>query len=138
MEFSWHNQNEGMKMVKVSILNLNSPENMNRWIIGGPPQVPEDSSSYSEQIQVAYVKNIQKGILDKEPEHYHTSPIEEFYLVLRGMLKVKVEDDVITVKPMQILAIPPKTRHKIVNHSQKLQYFTIRAPFSTEKTKIEF
>jgi mannose-6-phosphate isomerase-like protein (cupin superfamily) len=124
-------------MVKVAILNLKDPENMNRWIIGGPPQVPKDSSFYSEQIQIAYVKNIQKGILTKEPEHYHTSPIEEFYLVLKGTLKVKVENDIITIKPMQILAIPPEIHHKIVNHSQKLQYFTIRAPISTEKTKVE-
>jgi mannose-6-phosphate isomerase-like protein (cupin superfamily) len=124
-------------MVKVAILNLRNPENINRWIIGGPPQVPKTSPFHSEQIQIAYVKNIQKGILEKEPEHYHTSPIEEFYLVLKGTLKVKVEENTITVKPMQILAIPPKTRHKIINHSQKLQYFTIRAPISTEKTKIE-
>ena len=124
-------------MVKVAILNLKDPENINSWIIGGPPQVPKDSPSYSEQIQIAHVKNIQKGILNKEPEHYHTSPIEEFYLVLKGALKVKVENDVITIKPMQILAIPPETHHKIVNHSQHLQYFTIRAPISTEKTKVE-
>jgi mannose-6-phosphate isomerase-like protein (cupin superfamily) len=124
-------------MVKVEVLNLKNPENMNRWIVGGPPQVPKDSPFYSEQIQIAYVKNIQKGILDKEPEHYHTSPIEEFYRVLKGKLKIKVENTIITIKPMQILAIPPKTRHKIANHSQRLQYFTIRAPISTEKTKIE-
>ncbi|NWG11078.1 cupin domain-containing protein [Candidatus Bathyarchaeota archaeon] len=124
-------------MVKVEVLNLNKPENINRWIVGGPPQVPEDSPFYSTQIQIAYVKNIQEGVLDKEPEHYHTSPIEEFYLVLKGTLKVKVENTIITIKPMQILAIPPKKRHKIVNHSQYLQYFTIRAPISTEKTKIE-
>jgi mannose-6-phosphate isomerase-like protein (cupin superfamily) len=124
-------------MVKVAILDLNNPENMNRWIIGGPPKVPKTSPFYSEQIQIAYVKNVQKGILEREPEHYHTSPIEEFYLVLKGTLKVRVEEDIITVKPMQILAIPPKTRHKIINHSQKLQYFTARAPVSTEKTKIE-
>jgi mannose-6-phosphate isomerase-like protein (cupin superfamily) len=119
-------------MVKASILNLNNPENMNRWIIG-----TKDVLFHSEQIQIAYVKNIQRGILDKEPEHYHTSPIEEFYFVLKGTLKVKVENDIITVKSMQILAVPPKTRHKIVSHSQRLQSFTIRAPISTEKTKIE-
>lgn len=124
-------------MVKVAALNLKDPENINRWIIGGPPQVPKSSPFNSEQIQIAYVKNIEKGILNKEPEHYHTVPIEEFYLVLRGTLKVKVEDNIITLKPMQILAIPPKKRHKIINHSQKLQYFTIRAPISTEKTKKE-
>jgi mannose-6-phosphate isomerase-like protein (cupin superfamily) len=124
-------------MVEVAILNLMSPENINRWIIGGPPQVPEGSPFCSGQIQIAYVKNIEEGVLKKEPEHYHIPPIEEFYLVLKGTLKVRVENDIITVKPMQILAIPPKTRHKIVNHSQHLEYFTIRAPISTEKTKIE-
>lgn len=124
-------------MVDVAILNLMNPENINRWIIGGPPQVPKDSQFYSEQIQIAYVKNIKEGILNKEPEHYHTSPIEEFYLVLKGILRMRVENDIITVKPMQILAMPPKTRHKIINHSQHLEYFTIRAPVSTEKTKIE-
>jgi mannose-6-phosphate isomerase-like protein (cupin superfamily) len=95
-------------MVKVAILNLKDPENMNRWIIGGPPQVPKDSQFYSQQIQIAYVKNVQRGIITKEPEHYHMSPIEEFYLVLKGTLKVKVENDIITIKPIQILAIPPK------------------------------
>lgn len=126
-----------MKMVKASILNLNSPENMNRGIIGGPPQVLKDSPFYSEQIQIGYVRNVQKGILDKEPEHYHTTPIEEFYLVLKGTLKAKVENDIITIESMQILVVPPKTRHKIVSHSHRIQYFTIRAPISTEKTKRE-
>jgi mannose-6-phosphate isomerase-like protein (cupin superfamily) len=124
-------------MVKASILDLNHPENMNRWIIGGPPGVPKDSSFYSEQIQIAYVRNIKKGILDKEPEHYHIPPIEEFYFVMNGTLRVKVENKIIIVKSMQILAVPPKTRHKIVSHSLRLQYFTIRAPISTDKTKIE-
>jgi mannose-6-phosphate isomerase-like protein (cupin superfamily) len=124
-------------MVEIAILNLMKPENINRWIIGGPPQVPEDSPFRSKQIQIAYVKNIEEGILNREPEHYHTPPIEEFYLVLKGTLKVRVENDTITVKPMQILAIPPRTRHKIINHSRRLEYFTIRAPISTEKTKIE-
>jgi mannose-6-phosphate isomerase-like protein (cupin superfamily) len=124
-------------MVKLTVLNLKDPENINRWIVGGPPQVSKTSLSHSEQIQIAYVNNIQKGILNKEPEHYHTKPIEEFYLVIKGTLKLKVENKTITLKPMQILAIPPETSHKIINHSPKLQYFTIRAPFSTEKTKIE-
>jgi mannose-6-phosphate isomerase-like protein (cupin superfamily) len=124
-------------MVKTAVLDLKDPRNMNRWIVGGPPQVPEASPFYSEQIQIAHVRNIEKGSLDKEPEHYHTSPIEEFYLVLRGTLKVRIEKEVVAIKPMQMLAIPPRTRHKIVNHSKKLHYFTIRAPISTEKTKIE-
>ena len=124
-------------MVKVAVLDLNDPKNWNHWIIGTPTEVPESSPFYSEQIQIAHVKNLEKGILEKEPEHYHSPPIEEFYLVLRGILKVKVEDNIIVLKPKQILAIPPNKRHKIVNYSLPIQFFTIRAPISTEKTKIK-
>ncbi|MDH5793768.1 MAG: cupin domain-containing protein [Candidatus Bathyarchaeota archaeon] len=122
-------------MVKVAVLDLNDPKNWNHWIIGTPTEVPESSPFYSEQIQIAHVKNLEKGILEKEPEHYHSPPIEEFYLVLRGILKVKVEDNIIVLKPKQILAIPPNKRHKILNYSLPIQFFTIRAPISTEKTK---
>jgi len=124
-------------MVKVAVLDLNDPENMNRWIIGGPPKVLVSSPFSSEQIQIAYVKNVKKGFLDKEPEHYHTPPIEEFYLVLEGILKVKVEDEVITLKSMQILAVPPKKSHKILDHSRRIRFFTIRTPISTQRTKIK-
>jgi mannose-6-phosphate isomerase-like protein (cupin superfamily) len=124
-------------MVKVAILDLNDPKNCNRWIIGLPKEVPEGSPFYSEQIQIAYVKNLEKGIIEKEPEHYHTPPIEEFYLVLKGTLKVKVEDNTIVLKSKQILAIPPNKRHKILDYSLPIQFFTIRAPISTEKTKIK-
>lgn len=124
-------------MVKVAVLDLNDPKNWNHWIIGTPTEVPESSPFYSEQIQIAHVKNLEKGILEKEPEHYHSPPIEEFYLVLRGILKVKVEDNIIVLKPKQILAIPPNKRHKILNYSLPIQFFTIRAPISTEKTKIK-
>jgi mannose-6-phosphate isomerase-like protein (cupin superfamily) len=124
-------------MVKVAVLDLNDPKNWNHWIIGTPTEVPESSPFYSEQIQIAHVKNPEKGILEKEPEHYHLLPIEEFYLVLQGILKVKVEDNIIVVKPKQILAIPPNKRHRILNYSLPIQFFTIRAPISTEKTKIK-
>jgi len=124
-------------MVKVALLELKDPKNRNRWIIGTPTQVPKSSPFYSKQIQIAYVKNPEKGIIEKEPEHYHTPPIEEFYLILQGALKVKVEDNIIVLKSKQILAIPPNKRHKILDYSLPLQFFTIRAPISTEKTKIE-
>jgi mannose-6-phosphate isomerase-like protein (cupin superfamily) len=123
-------------MVKIALLNLEEPKNRNRWIIGTPEDIPKTSPFYSEQIQIAYVKNPQRGLLEKGEEHSHTSPIEEYYLVLEGTLTVKVEDKEITIKPNQILAIPPEKCHKITNFTLPLRCFTIRAPISTQKTKI--
>lgn len=124
-------------MVKVAILNLNDPKNQNRWIIGGPPDVPRTSSSYSDQVQIAFVNNPNReDFMKMQVEHYHTPPIEEYFLVLQGTLKVKIEDTTITIKPMQLLTVPPNKRHTILDYSPPLQYFLIRAPISTQKTKI--
>lgn len=65
-----------------------------------------------------------------QKEHWHTPPIEEYYLVLRGTLKVKVEDSVFVLKPMQLLAVPPNKRHTIIDYSPPLQYFLIRNTIS--------
>ena len=125
-------------MVKVAVLDLNDPKNRNRWIVGTPNQVPKSSPFYSEQIQIAYVNNPEREwFFNMQKEHLHTPPIEEYYLVLRGTLKVKVEDTVIVLKPMQLLTVPPNKRHTIIDYSSPLQYFLIRNSISGEKTKVE-
>jgi mannose-6-phosphate isomerase-like protein (cupin superfamily) len=124
-------------MVKVAVLDLSDQKNWNRWVIGTPSDVPRSSPSYSEQVQIAFVNSPERGgFLKMQVEHYHTSPIEEYFLVLQGTLKVKVEDTMITLKPMQLLAVPPNKRHKITDHYPPLRYFLVRAPISVEKTKV--
>lgn len=125
------------KMVKVAVLDLNGSENWNRWIVGTPPDVPKSSLFYSEQVQMAFVNNPEKEeFLKIQVEHYHTPPIEEFILVLQGTLTVKVEDSIILLKPMQLLAFPPYKRHTIADCTSPLRYLLIRTPISTEKTKV--
>lgn len=124
-------------MVKTAIQDLKDPKNQNRWIVGGPPDVPESSSSHSKQIQVAFVNNPNReDFMKLQVEHYHTPPIEEYFLMLQGTLKVKIEDATVTLAPMQLLMIPPKKRHTIIDYTPPLQYFLIRAPISTTKTKV--
>jgi mannose-6-phosphate isomerase-like protein (cupin superfamily) len=128
-------EEEGGKMASATVLNLSDPNTWNRWIVGTPEDVPESSPFYSEQIQIAFVKNPEKGLLEKGTEHSHNSPIEEYYLVFEGTLEVKVENEIFILEPMRILKVPPMKRHKIINYSLPLQYFTIRAPISTHQTK---
>ena len=125
-------------MVEVAVLDFNDPKNRNRWIVGTPKDVPKSSPFYSEQIQIAYVDTPDREWFFKmQKEHWHTPPIEEYYLVLRGTLKVKVEDTVIVLKPMQLLTVPPNKRHMIIDYSSPLQYFLIRNAIPGEKTKVE-
>lgn len=123
-------------MVKTAVLDLNNLKNQSRWIVGKPPQVPKTSPFYSEQILIGYTDNPERGtLLKREVEHYHTSPVEEYYLVLKGTLKVKVEDAIMVLNPMQLLAVPPNKRHKIVDCSPSLQFFCFRAPVFNTTTK---
>lgn len=124
-------------MVKVAVLDLNDPQKWNHWVIGTPDEVPRSSPFYSEQIQVKYNKNPKKeDSLQKEMEHWHTSPIEEYYFVLQGVLRVKVEGTVFDLKPMQILPVPPNKPHRVLDYSFPVEFFVIRAPISSEKTKM--
>jgi mannose-6-phosphate isomerase-like protein (cupin superfamily) len=124
-------------MVKVAVLNLKNSKNQNRWIIGSPNDVPKKSPFYSEQIQIEYVKNPKKKFFEKEVEHYHKPPIEEYVILLKGKLKIKIENKIIILKPSQVIVIPPKKHHRTVGYSSHLEFLTIRAPISTKKTKIE-
>jgi mannose-6-phosphate isomerase-like protein (cupin superfamily) len=125
-------------MVEVAVLDFSDPKNRNRWAVGTPNDVPKSSPFYSEQIQIAYVSNPEREWFFKmQKEHIHIPPIEEYYLVLQGTLKVKVEDAVFALKPMQLLAVPPNKCHTIIDYSSPLQYFLIRNSVSGKKTKIE-
>jgi mannose-6-phosphate isomerase-like protein (cupin superfamily) len=129
-------ERESDNMVSVAVLNLNDPNTWNRWIVGTPEDVSESSPFYSEQIQIAFVNNPERGLLEKGKEHCHKPPIEEYYLVLEGTLKVKVQKETFTLMPMQILKVPPMKRHKIIDYSIPIRFFTIRAPISMRETKI--
>ena len=125
-------------MVKVAVLDLTDSTKWNHWVIGTPDEVPKSSPFYSEQLQVRYNKSIEnEDMLQNEVEHSHTPPIEEYYFVLQGMLRVKVEDEVIDVKPMRILAVPPNEPHRVVYQSSPAEFLVFRAPISSGKTKIE-
>jgi hypothetical protein len=52
-------------MVEVAVLDLTDPKAWNRWIIGGPPDVPKSSPFYSEQIQIAFVNNPDREVFMK-------------------------------------------------------------------------
>jgi mannose-6-phosphate isomerase-like protein (cupin superfamily) len=125
-------------MVDVAVLDLKDPKKWNHWVIGTPEDVPKISPFYSEQLQVRYNKNLEKTeTLRDEVEHWHTPPIEEYYFVLKGTLKVKVEEDILEVEPMQILVVPPNKRHRVINQSFPSEVLVFRAPISSRETKIE-
>ena len=124
-------------MVKVAVLKLDDPKNSNRWVIGTPNSVPIDSPFYSEQLQLNHRTNPErKSFLEKEKKHYHKPPIEEFYFVLKGILKVEIEDNVTIVKRREILTVPSGKCHRIKWFSKKVEFIVFRSSSSMDKDKI--
>jgi len=124
-------------MVKVAVLKLDDPKNSNRWVIGTPEAVAIDSPFYSEMLQLNHSTNPdRKAFLKKEKKHYHESPIEEFYFVLKGILKVEIEGIVTVVKRREILTVPSGKCHKVKWFSKKVEFIVFRSPSSKDKDKI--
>lgn len=124
-----------MKLVRTRILDLNRATQQNRWVIGTPPAVPENSAFSSKAIQVSYQRRPGREILRREETHLHTRPVEEFYLVLNGTLDVEMGAKTFTVRRLQMLCVPPGKYHRMVDFSADSEFLVIRAPVSTEKTR---
>jgi mannose-6-phosphate isomerase-like protein (cupin superfamily) len=116
----------------------------NEWVIGTPDAVKE-SKRFSAQIQIHYTrvpdplrKLEKKSILEKEimQKHAHIPPIEEYYFVLEGWLIIEVDGDKKRVEDRQILPVPPNKCHYVADCSEEVTYLTIRAPFSSDETKL--
>jgi len=122
-------------MEEAYVLDLTEEKNRNRWIIGTPPVV-DKLEFYSEQIQIKYNQKTDKEFINDEDYHKHPFPIKEYYLVLKGVLTVKVENSEFKVNPMNILVVHPFKCHKVIDCSLPLEYFTIRSPPSDETKKI--
>ena len=123
-------------MVSVSCLELRNSQLVNTWVIGTPPAV-SDSKRFSTQIQIKYNSSKEKPI-DRSGEtyHRHIGSIEEYYLVLEGSLTLIVGGKPFQVRERELFAVPAHTCHKVTHFSDPVEYLTIRAPHSTEQTKV--
>jgi mannose-6-phosphate isomerase-like protein (cupin superfamily) len=115
------------------LIHLNDKKNQNTWIIGTPPVIELQSPNYSELVQISHSR-IPPVPSNIEEFHSHEGS-EEYYLVIRGYIKVRVHKKVYQVNPMNLLSIPKKIPHKIIDFKTPLQYFTIRTPSSRPEEK---
>lgn len=101
-----------------SIIKLDELSNQNRWIIGTPPAVEKESPFYSGHLQINHIKEPKReDFFSEEKKHSHKSPIEEFYLVLNGTLEMEINDQIVAVKPKELLVVPSEVSHKIKDFS---------------------
>jgi len=123
-------------MNRVEVLDINTPQNQTRWIVGTPPDVNKNSSYYSEHVQIRYIKCSDKVLQKLNPRmHSHPYPAEEYYLVLAGQLKMMIDNEELVLKEMQLVKVPPDIPHQVVGYSNCATFMVIRAPKPTATTE---
>ncbi|KXK26700.1 MAG: Cupin domain protein [candidate division WS6 bacterium OLB20] len=87
--------------------------------------VPEQEISIAVLVDVSHTK-----------AHYHQLSLE-YYWLEEGELTVRVEDDEVTMKAGDILAIMPGEAHEIVKASKKNRLIAISSPRYTPEDEYE-
>ncbi|GAF94042.1 unnamed protein product, partial [marine sediment metagenome] len=67
--------------------------------------------------------------------HYHTGS-EEWFIILKGEARIKVEDEIITVGPREIIGIKPKVIHQYLGGKCPIEEFVIRTPSIDDKVVV--
>ncbi|MFQ6074508.1 MAG: cupin domain-containing protein [Candidatus Bathyarchaeia archaeon] len=98
------------------------------WVVGS--QQPKGSDRYSERIQIGFNQSDEPWV-DDAP-HLHTDS-EEWYIVLRGSLKIRVGGQVVSVGPREVLGVKANTPHRIIGGEGPIEEFSVRTPSIQDK-----
>jgi hypothetical protein len=132
-------------MKRITVIDLTDPKYRNDpHIIRSPPkgtplEIAATSSHWSRQVNINYKRVIKPGFHasgTEERMHFHESPIEEYYIVLEGKLKLLVKRKEVQLSPLQLLKVPSNTPHKCTGYFAPLAYIVFRAPMSTGAAKV--
>lgn len=119
------------------LIDLSALETRGKWIVGTPPAIPKSSSAYSKWVQIGYTNTTSK-VTEKSKLHSHRRS-DEYYLVIRGTLRIRVEDRTYSLGPMHVLRVPERVPHMALDYTVPLTYFVMRTPSAlpSEKDVVE-
>lgn len=118
-----------------SRVSLESIRNQNCWLLGtGSAHVR------TEQLCFAYMnyttdRKANVGIGSRHRLHHHRDSWE-YYVVLEGQLILRVDKELVEVRPGEMLAVPPGVNHVLCRRETPFQSFTIRAPLLDDKVEV--
>jgi mannose-6-phosphate isomerase-like protein (cupin superfamily) len=106
---------------------LDMPQHKNCWLFGA------GSALYkSQHLVMAYLdfpthEAANAGIGTRHQLHLHQKSWE-YYAVLSGEQTLLIEDTQVSIKPGEILAVPPNVKHTLYSRQAPYRGFTIRVP----------
>lgn len=115
---------------------LSFDKKVNGWLIGGPPDVQSPEHTSDVLLVGHTLKPDQQTRQYQKQYHYHTEPIEEVYLVIKGWIDLNVRGQIYRLEKNQLFKVNPHECHNVRDMSQDVHYLTIRAPKSDSSTRI--
>lgn len=87
--------------------------------------LPPNSPFFSEHVEIA----IGERNGQSQPGHIHFhKQAKELYLLIAGSLTIRIQDEYITLSPMQMIVIPPLISHAIFKTTDNTKFVTIKSP----------
>ena len=96
-----------------------------KWLFG--PLLPESSAQHTKAVEIGYV-NLRE-VEGTDALHFHAES-EEYYIILRGYIRIQVGDEIIGVSKGQVLLVKPQTHHFILEVEPDTQILLVKAPCS--------
>jgi len=106
---------------------LDLPQHKNCWLIGSGAALYESQHLILAYLDFPTAEAANAGIGTRHQLHSHRRSLE-YYTVLQGSKTLQIEEELLTIRPGEILVVPPDVKHTL--HSRRAPFlgFTIRVP----------
>lgn len=115
---------------------LASPKNHNCWLIGAGSALFKSHHLIMAYLNFPTPETANAGLGTRHRLHYHQRSWE-YYIVLKGIKTLQVEDELVTIRAGEMLEVPPQVKHTLYSREAPYEGLTLRVPVDLHD-KVEF
>jgi len=115
---------------------LEEPHHQNCWLFGSGSARITTRHLALAYLDFATHEAANAGIGTRHRLHWHRKAWE-YYAVFAGSKTLQIEDEMVTIRPGEILAVPPGTRHTLASRQAPYRGMTFRVPLPESDDKVE-
>jgi mannose-6-phosphate isomerase-like protein (cupin superfamily) len=112
-------------------ISLASPHYHNCWLIGAGSALFESHHLTLAYLNFPTMEAANTGLGPRHRLHYHQQSWE-YYVVLKGVKTLQIENALITLRAGDILEVPPQVKHTLHSREAPYEGFTLRVPVALQ------
>jgi mannose-6-phosphate isomerase-like protein (cupin superfamily) len=108
-------------------ISLVAPRHHNCWLIGAGSALFASQHLIMAYLNFPTMAAANAGLGTRHRLHYHQESWE-YYVVLEGAKTLQIEAELVTLRPGDILEVPPQVKHTLHSREAPYEGFTLRVP----------